>query len=89
MRPALIAAPLALSIALAGALHAQENRLPDIGSSAAGVLSPAQQDEYGAMTLSQLRNYGYTLEDPLLASWLQSVGERLGAASTRPALTAT
>jgi len=83
MRPLLIA-PLALAVALAGGLHAQESRLPDIGSSAGTVLSPAQQDEYGAMTLSQLRNYGYTLEDPLLAGWLQSLGERLGAASDQP-----
>src|SRR3546814_2380197 len=36
------------------------------------------------MTLSQLRNYGYTLDDPLLGAWLQSMGARLGAASDKP-----
>jgi predicted Zn-dependent protease len=75
---------LAALLATAGA-PAQDNRLPDIGSSAGSVLSPAQQAEYGAMTLSQLRNYGYTLDDPLLAGWLQSMGQRLGAASDKPA----
>jgi predicted Zn-dependent protease len=76
----------ALSLALAGPAPAQQGpRLPDIGSSAGTLLTPAQQREYGAMTLSQLRNYGYTLEDPLLQSWLQSLGRRLGAASDDPA----
>lgn len=76
---------LAVTLLLALPVAAQESaRLPDIGSSAAAVLSPAQQREYGAMTLSQLRNYGYTLEDPLLQSWLQDFARRLGPASDDP-----
>lgn len=76
---------LAVALLLALPAAAQESaRLPDIGSSAAAVLSPAQQREYGAMTLSQLRNYGYTLEDPLLQSWLQDFARRLGPASDDP-----
>jgi predicted Zn-dependent protease len=80
----------ALTVAICGLLltslpvPAQDSRLPDIGSSAGEVLAPALQKQYGQMTLSQLRNYGYTLEDPLLAGWLQSLGDRLGAASDRP-----
>lgn len=78
-------AALATLLAPALPVAAQESaRLPDIGSSAAAVLSPAQQREYGAMTLSQLRNYGYTLEDPLLQGWLQDIGRRLGPASDDP-----
>jgi len=78
-----------LTLALAGLLApaasvAQDDRLPDIGSSAGSVLSPAQQQQYGEMTLSQLRNYGYTLDDPLLGGWLQAMGERLGASSDQP-----
>ena len=87
MRPASIAFLLSFSlaaIAATGGVAAQDGRLPDIGSSAGALLSPAQQAEYGAMTLSQLRNYGYTLEDPLIATWLQSMGQRLGAASDKP-----
>ena len=74
MRTTLAAAPLvfALALALTAGAGAQDRRqLPDIGSSAGGVLSPTEQAEYGAMTLSQLRNYDYVLEDPLLAGWLQ------------------
>ncbi|MDQ3040278.1 MAG: M48 family metalloprotease, partial [Pseudomonadota bacterium] len=75
----------ALTLALAASLApAQDNRLPDIGSSAGEVITPTQQAEYGAMTLSQLRHYDYVLDDPLIDSWLQNMGNRLAAASDRP-----
>ncbi|MDQ3057264.1 MAG: M48 family metalloprotease, partial [Pseudomonadota bacterium] len=74
----------ALTLALAAPLAAQDNRLPDIGSSAGEVITPTQQAEYGAMTLSQLRHYDYILDDPLIDSWLQGMGNRLAAASDRP-----
>lgn len=74
-----LAAPIAAPEA-----HAQQSRLPDMGSSAGALLGPAQQREYGQMMLSQLRYYDYTLEDPLLQGWLSGVGNRLGASSDRP-----
>jgi predicted Zn-dependent protease len=81
----LLAAITALTFGLASAVApAQENRLPDIGSSANELLNPTQQAEYGSMLLSQLRHYGYVLDDPLIDSWLQSVGHRLAAASDKP-----
>src|SRR3546814_5346744 len=52
--------------------------------SAGTVLSPADQRAYGEMMLSQLRNYDYILEDPLVDSWLRGVGNRLAAASDDP-----
>ncbi len=67
-----------------GLATAQERSLPDIGSSAGSVLSPAKQAEYGAMVLAQLRHEGYVLDDPLLDGWLNDVGQRLVAASDRP-----
>ena len=76
------AASACLALVLAPGVGAQS--LPDIGSSAAELLTPAQQAEYGAMTLAQLRNLGYTLDDPLLNDWLQSLGNRMGAASDKP-----
>lgn len=82
--PLMLAATTATLLLAAALAPAQDNRLPDIGSSAATVLSPAQQREYGAMTLSQLRNYDYTLEDPLLASWLDGLGNRLATVSDAP-----
>lgn len=85
LRPRLI--PRAAALALAAAAFctmAQDTRLPDIGSSAGAVLSPAKQSEYGQMLLAQLRHYDYVLEDPLVDSWLRSAGTRLGASSDRP-----
>ena len=74
-----------LTFALCAAAPAQQrSQLPDMGSSAGTVLSPQQQKEYGEMTLSQLRNLGYTLDDPLLADWIQGLGNRLGAATDKP-----
>ena len=62
-------APLTAALVLAIAsvcAPAQESRLPDIGSSAGELLTPAQQEQYGAMMLAQLRQYDYLLEDPLV-----------------------
>ena len=80
-RTALLATALTLAIASIGSPAQQ---LPDIGSSAGELLTPAEQAQYGQMLLSQLRHYGYTLEDPLLNGWLRQVGGRLGAASDQP-----
>ena len=83
--PRLLTAALACALALgSGATIAQNRNLPDIGSSAGNVLSPAKQAEYGGMVLAQLRHAGYVLDDPLLDGWLQDVGTRLGGASDRP-----
>ncbi len=83
LRPSLLA--LALALALAPPLASgQDSRLPDIGSSAGELLTPARQAEYGGMMLRELRNYGYLLEDPLLDEWMQNMGGRLGADSDQP-----
>lgn len=84
MRYLLLAAALSLSLAPVRGPAQDGPRLPDIGSSAGELLTPAKQAEYGAMMLRELRNYGYLLEDPLLDEWLQSMGNRLGANSDRP-----
>lgn len=75
----------AITIALAGTCAgAQEPRLPDIGSSAGELLSSTQQARYGGMMLAQLRHYDYVLEDPLIDSWLDTLGARLVAHSDQP-----
>jgi beta-barrel assembly-enhancing protease len=73
-----------LSIGMISSSQAQQSGLPELGSSAAELLNPKQEAEYGAYTLYQLRNYGYVLNDPMLDAWLDSMGYRLGAASDRP-----
>ncbi|WP_425527654.1 M48 family metalloprotease [Xylella fastidiosa] len=80
-----LAIATALVLPLGGiGLNAQESRLPDIGSSAGQLLTPARQAEYGKLMMAELRNYGYVLEDPLLQGWLQSIGEHLAANSDQP-----
>ncbi len=80
----LILLTAALTFALASVCAPAQDSLPDIGSSAGELLTPSQQEEYGAMLLAQLRHYDYILEDPLIDSWLDSLGARLGASSDRP-----
>lgn len=80
LRPATLAFALACSAGVA----AQDTRLPDIGSSAGAVLSPAKQAEYGSMVLAQLRHEGYLLDDPLMDGWLRDLGLRLASSSDRP-----
>jgi len=82
-RIALLSAAITLAIASV-CVSAQESRLPDIGSSAGELLTPNQQEEYGGMLLAQLRHYDYILEDPLIDSWLDTLGTRLAANSDRP-----
>ncbi|OBU66472.1 peptidase [Stenotrophomonas maltophilia] len=82
MRALLLTTAVTLSLAMPLA-RAQE-KLPDIGSSAGELLTPARQAEYGAMMLRELRNYGYLLDDPLVNDWLQTMGTRLGSNSDQP-----
>lgn len=79
-RTTLLAAALAAAVAVPLAF-AQESRLPDIGSSAGELITPAQESEYGAMTLAQLRHFDYVLEDPLIDTWLDMLGHRIAGAS--------
>jgi len=75
----------AVTLALAAPLsHADDTKLPDIGSSAGELLTPARQAEYGGMMLRELRNYGYLLDDPLTNDWLDAMGTRLGSNSAQP-----
>jgi predicted Zn-dependent protease len=84
----LLARPLAFLTALACTAPAlaqvEPGALPDIGSSAGEMLSPAEEKQYGEMTLRELRRYGLLLEDPLIDAWLQTLGYRLAARSERP-----
>lgn len=82
MRNLLLAA--AVTLALASPTFADDTKLPDIGSSAGELLTPARQAEYGGMMLRELRNYGYLVDDPLIDEWLQGMGTRLGSHSAQP-----
>jgi predicted Zn-dependent protease len=73
-----------LSLACATTLAAGADvRLPDIGSSAAAIMSPQELREYGLGLLQQLRAYDMVLEDPLTTDYINSLGFRLVASSGR------
>lgn len=78
------AAALSLAITLACGARAQDTSLPDIGSSAAEMIDPATEAEYGAYLRYELRRLNMLVEDPLVDDWLQSMGFRLAAASDVP-----
>jgi predicted Zn-dependent protease len=59
-------------------------KLPDIGSSAAGIMSPQDLHDYGAEMLQEMRGYGLVLDDPLLDDYLNALGYRLVASSDHP-----
>jgi predicted Zn-dependent protease len=80
-RTALLASSLVLA---AGSALGQDTRLPDIGSSAGRLITPAEEAEYGAMLVAQLRHYDLLLDDPLVDSWLDTLGQRLAGASDDP-----
>lgn len=78
-RPLLFSGALALAVLLSPA-NAQDG-LPEIGSSAGELISPADEQRYGARVLAELRHLGMLLEDPLLEDYLGALGYRLAANS--------
>ncbi len=66
LRALLLTTAVTLALAMPLAQAQAQEKLPDIGSSAGELLTPARQAEYGAMMLRELRNYGYLLDDPLV-----------------------
>ena len=74
---------LACVSALAGARD-PDIKLPDIGSSAASLVSPQDLHDYGAGMLQELRAYGLVLDDALLGDYINSLGYRLVAGSGHP-----
>ena len=72
-----LAAAIALGLGLAALVapvDAQESTLPDFGSSAAGMIEPGMEADYGAYVLYALRRMDMVLDDPLIAEWLHGMG---------------
>jgi beta-barrel assembly-enhancing protease len=62
----------------------EELKLPDIGSSAGGILSPEEGKQIGEQMYYQLRGQNAVLDDPLIEEYIESLGYRLVAHSERP-----
>jgi predicted Zn-dependent protease len=74
-----------LTAAIGLAASAQEDmRLPELGSSADALITPKEQDDYGAAMVREMRSLGMVLDDPLLETYVNDVGYRLVAGSAKP-----
>lgn len=60
--------------------------LPEMGTSADTVLSPAEERELGAAFFRRLRQEGKLLDDPVVDAYLESLGYRLASQSDQPEL---
>ncbi|MEO7325810.1 MAG: M48 family metalloprotease [Dokdonella sp.] len=79
---------VALITSVAGARE-PDVKLPDIGSSAAAIMSPQDLHDYGAAMLQEMRAYGLVLDDALLGDYINSLGFRLVASSDHPDMSFT
>jgi len=89
MRPKpLLALPAALALALLPGPTAQAQSrpeaLPQMGSSAASLITPADEARYGAMLMREFRRQDLLVTDPLVEGWLQGLGFRVAASSGEP-----
>ena len=83
LRSCLIALASLAATALASARESNV-RLPDIGSSAAAIMSPQEERRYGASMLHEMRSLSLVLDDPLLGDYINTLGYRLVAHSDKP-----
>lgn len=74
-----------IALELGTAAASAEIQLPDIGESSGSVISPDQERGLGERLMRRLRQDLLVVDDPLLHSYIQSLGERLVSHSHRPA----
>jgi len=80
----LITAVSLSSIAQTGRVH-----LPELGNSASDVLSSAEEREYAASLVRQMRAYELLVEDPLINGFFSAMGYNLVSSSDKPGATFT
>ncbi len=84
----LLALPVAIALALFPGLTAtaqsRPEALPQMGSSAASLITPADEARYAAMIMRELRGQDLLVNDPLVEGWLQGLGFRIASSSGEP-----
>ncbi|MBB6242069.1 putative Zn-dependent protease [Rhodanobacter sp. MP1X3] len=83
LAPRLLTALMTATLACAAGAQ-QEDRLPDLGSSANALISPQEAQDYGAAMLHQMRALDLVVDDPLLDDYINDLGFRLAANSDKP-----
>ena len=74
---------LLLSTAPAGS-HAEEFQLPEMGAPSGNLLTPMEEQRFGKAFMRSIRGSMQVYTDPLMESYIQSLGDRLVAASETP-----
>ncbi len=71
--------PLALLLILLAlpAGHAERQNLPDLGDASAAVMSPQDERKLGEQLMREIRSSLAFVDDPEIAQYLQSLGQRL------------
>jgi len=75
----LLSALLTASLALGPlpSARALDTRLPDLGNSAGGLMTPKAEQELGRAFMRSVRQNQAVLDDPLIGDYIQQLGERL------------
>lgn len=77
--------PLLIFLLVAlGQASAADIALPEMGSSAAEILTPEEENRYGRQMFYEYRRLGYVVDDPMLSDYIDRLGYRLVAHSERP-----
>ncbi len=79
-----LVAVLVASISLSSIAQTDRVYLPELGNSASNVLSNAEEKEYAAGLVRQLRAYELLVEDPQINAFFSSMGFKLVAHSDQP-----
>lgn len=79
-----LTAVLVASISLSSIAQTDRVYLPELGNSASNVLSNAEEKQYAAMLVRQLRAYELLVEDPQINEFFSSMGFKLVAHSDQP-----
>ena len=76
---AALLAVVAATTALAGSAAADDIRLPDMGSPADALLSMNEEARIGRAIMRDIRASGRVIEDPLVAEYINEVGNKVAA----------
>lgn len=80
----MLSAVLAAAVSLSGFAQTDRVYLPELGNSASDVLSSAEEREYAAGLVRQMRAYELLVEDPLINGFFSDMGFNLVSRSDQP-----
>jgi len=80
----ILLALMVLSISLSSIAQTDRVYLPELGNSASDVLSNAEEREYAAGLIRQMRAYELLVEDPLITGFFSDMGYNLVSSSDQP-----